>query len=258
LVQGQVRAQTAYRTSFVIDLVSNLWATVAEVLTVLVLFQAVGTSLAGFTLSEALVMVGLSACAFATADLAVGNIERLRQYVRTGLLDTLLLRPLRALPQLLAMDLGLRRLSKLGIGSGVLVTALVVAPVEWTPARLMLAVAAPVGGALFFSAIFVAGATVAFWWIESGELANSLTYGGRELTTYPLTVYGPLFRRVFGYGLGFGFVAYYPALALLGRADPLGRPAWVGWVSPLVAVPAVGVAVLLWRVGIRHYRSTGS
>jgi ABC-2 type transport system permease protein len=121
-----------------------------------------------------------------------------------------------------------------------------------------LAVAAPIAGALFFSAIFVAGATVAFWWIESGELANSLTYGGRELSSYPITVYGPVFRRVFGYGLGFGLVAYYPALALLGRTDPLGAPDWLGWVSPLVAVPAVGVAAVLWRAGIRHYRSTGS
>lgn len=258
LLRGQVRAQTAYRASFAIDLASNLSATVVEVLTVLVLFRAVATQLAGFTLPETLVIVGLAACGFAAADLAVGNIERLRQYVRTGWLDTLLLRPLRALPQLLVMDVGLRRLAKLAVGTGVLVAALLLAPVSWTPARVLLAVAAPVGGAVFFSAVFVAGATVAFWWTDSGELANSLTYGGRELTTYPITVYGPVFRTVFGYALGFGFVAYYPALALLGRADPLGLPGWVGWVSPLVGLPAAGVAALLWRAGIRHYRSTGS
>jgi ABC-2 type transport system permease protein len=89
-------------------------------------------------------------------------------------------------------------------------------------------------------------------------VANSFTYGGRETTTYPMTVYEGLFRRVFAFALGFGFVAYYPALALLGRADPLGLPGWVGWVSPAVAVPAVGVAALMWRTGVRHYRSTGS
>ncbi|MPZ25300.1 MAG: ABC transporter permease [Micromonosporaceae bacterium] len=257
LLRGQVRAQTAYRASFVVNLVSNVWATVADVLTVLVLFR-VTTSLAGFSLAEALVMVGLSACGFALADLAAGNIERLRHYVRTGLLDALLVRPLRALPQLLLMDIGLQRLSRVGVGAAVLVAALVAAPVEWTPARLALAVLAPLAGALFFSAIFVAGATVAFWWVESGELANSLTYGGKDLTAYPMTIYGPAFRRVFGFGLGFAFVGYYPALALLGRPDPLGLPGWVGWVSPAVAAPAVGAAALLWRVGIRHYRSTGS
>ena len=38
------------------------------------------------------------------------------------------------------------------------------------------------------------------------------------------------------------FVAYYPALALLGRADPLGLPAWAGCVAPLVALVAAGAS----------------
>jgi ABC-2 type transport system permease protein len=257
LVRAQVRAQASYRASFAVDLLSSFWSTVFDVVTVLVLFQAT-TRLGGFDLGEALVMVGLAACAFATADLTMGNVERVRLYVRTGLFDTLLLRPLRALPQLVLTDLQLRRVGRIVVGAGVLVAALVAAPIDWTPARLGLAVVAPVAGTVFFGAIFVAGATVTFWWVESGEVANSLTYGGRDLTSYPMTVYGDVFRRVLGYGLGFAFVAYYPALALLGRSDPLGLPGWVGWASPAVAVPAALGAALLWRIGVRHYRSTGS
>ena len=75
---------------------------------------------------------------------------------------------------------------------------------------------------------------------------------------YPLTVFGGAFRGLFGYGLGYAFAGYYPALTLLRRADPLGLPAWAGWCSPLVAMVAVGLAALVWRAGIRHYRSTGS
>jgi ABC-2 type transport system permease protein len=257
LLRGQVRAQAGYRASFGVDLLSQIGSTAADVVAVLVLFQ-VTTRLGGFDLRETLVIVGISASAFATADMVAGNAERLRQYVRTGLFDAVLVRPLGALPQLLLSDLALRRLSRVLFGTGVLVVGLALAPIEWTAGRVVLAVLAPVAGVVFFSAIFIAGATVAFWWVDSGEVANSLTYGGRDLTTYPMTVYGGLFRRVFGYALGFAFVAYYPALALLGRADPLGLPGWVGWVSPAVAVPAAALAWLCWRVGIRHYRSTGS
>ena len=127
-----------------------------------------------------------------------------------------------------------------------------------TPARLALLVVTPLAGAVIFGAIFVATATVAFWWIESGELANGLTYGGHDFTQYPITVYGALFRRLFAYGLGFAFVAYYPALALLDRPDPLGAPALLGYGSPVVAVAAALAAGLLWRTGVRHYRSTGT
>jgi ABC-2 type transport system permease protein len=257
LLRGQIRSQTAYRRSFGIDVFSSIWYTVFDVVAVLVLFR-VTTALGGFTVREALVIVALASTAFAAADLAVGQIDELRQHVRIGRLDTLLVRPLRALPQLLLAEVSLQRIGRVGFGAAVYLVALLLAPIEWNLARLGLVVLAPLAGAVFYSAVFVAASTVAFWWVESGELGNSLTFGGRDAASYPMTIYSGLFRRVFGLGLGFAFVAYYPALALLGRADPLGLPARVGWLSPAVTVPAVTVAWLCWRTGIRHYRSTGS
>ncbi|SCL68874.1 ABC-2 type transport system permease protein [Micromonospora citrea] len=257
LLGAQARSQTAYRTSFAIDVVGNVGSTVFDVLTVLVIF-GVTRELGGFTLRETLVIVGLSSCAFATADLLVGNIERLPRYVRTGLFDAVLVRPLGALPQLLLMDLPLRKASRAVFGLAVLVVAVGSAGIEWTPARMVLVVVAPLAGVVFFGAIFVATATVSFWWVDSGELANSVTYGGRDFTSYPVTVFGGWFRAVFAYGLGFAFVSYHPALALLGRADPLGLPAWVGWAAPAVALVAAAGAAAAWRTGVRHYRSTGS
>lgn len=257
LLRGQARSQASYRTSFVVDLIGNVGATVFDVLTVLVLFGVTRT-LGGFDVRQTMVMVGLSACSFATSDLAVGNIERVRSYVRTGMLDAVLVRPLGALPQLLLMDLPLRKVSRALFGLAVLFVALAAGDIEWTPARVALALVAPVAGTVFFASIFVAAATVAFWWIDSGEIGNAFTYGGRDFTTYPITVYSGWFRGLFAYGLGFAFVAYYPALALLGRADPLGLPGWVGWVSPGVAVVAAAGATVFWRFGIRRYRSTGS
>jgi ABC-2 type transport system permease protein len=257
LFRGQARSLASYRASFVLELSTNVFATVMDVLTVLVLFR-VSRTLGGFTLREALLVVGLSSCAFATADLAVGNIERIKFYVRTGLLDAVLVRPLGALPQLLLMDLPLRKASRCVFGTAVLAFAAATAGIDWTPARVALVVAAPLAGVVFFSAVFVLSAAVAFWWVETGEIGSAFTYGGRDFTSYPITVYSGWFRRLFAYGMGFAFVAYYPALALLGRTDPLGLPAWVGYAAPSVAVVAAAAAAAVWRVGIRHYRSTGS
>ena len=129
---------------------------------------------------------------------------------------------------------------------------------QLTAARVVLLVVAPVAGAVLFSAIFIGFATVAFWWIESGELGNAVTYGGRDFTSYPTAIYGGWFRRIFGFFLGLGFVAYYPTLFLLDLPDPVGLPRWAGWVSLLAAPVAMGAAALVWRTGVRHYRSTGS
>jgi ABC-2 type transport system permease protein len=257
LFRGHARGQMSYRLSFTVDVLTNVSATALDVLTVLVLFTVTRT-LGGFSFAETLVVTCLTACAFALADLVVGNIEKIKLYVRTGLFDAILLRPLGALPQLLLMDMPIRKFSRGLFGIAVYAVSLAYADIAWTPARAVLAVVAPLGAILFFAAVFVATATVAFWWTDSGEIGNAFTYGGRDFTSFPLTIYrGPL-KMLFGYVLGYGLVGYYPALALLDRADPLGAPAWLRWAGPLCAMVAPVAAGLVWRSGLRHYRSTGS
>jgi ABC-2 type transport system permease protein len=257
LVRAQVRAQAQYRFSFVLDAIGSTLFTTLDLIAIVVLFR-VTRSLAGFGFREAFLIATLAGLGFSVSDLCAGNVERLRSYVRFGLFDAVLVRPRGVLPQLIATDFTLRRVGQVLQGVLALVLAVRFAHVRLTPAHLALLVLTPLCGAVFFASLFVAGATVAFYWTDSGELANSFTYGGRTFTQYPITVYNGLFRRLFAYGLGFAFVSYYPGLLLLGRRDPLGAPAWLGWTGPAVAALAVGIAALAWRTGIRHYRSTGS
>jgi ABC-2 type transport system permease protein len=53
------------------------------------------------------------------------------------------------------------------------------------------------------------------------------------------------------------FVAYFPALYVLDKPDPLGLPRVLQFLSPLVAVVAAGLAGLVWRAAVRRYRSAG-
>jgi viologen exporter family transport system permease protein len=257
LAGGQLRSVLSYRASFLVEVVTNIGGTALDVLAVVVIFST-GKVVAGFTLPEAVLIVSLASSGFVVADFAVGNIDRLKTYVRTGAMDAVLVRPLGAMAQLLLMDLPMRKLLRLVMGVSVLAVAVRVNDIDWTPARVALLVVAPIAGAMFFGAIFVLSASLAFWWVDSGELGSAFTYGGRDFASYPVPVYSGWFRAFFAYALGFGFVAYQPALALLGRADPLGLPAWAGFISPVVALIAAGAAAVMWRAGIRHYRSTGS
>jgi ABC-2 type transport system permease protein len=257
LFASQARAQAQYRTSFWLDLIGSALVGAMDLTAVVVLFRA-GRVVAGFTAAEALLVASIASTGFAAADLVVGNIDTIRVLVRSGRMDAVLLRPLGAFGQLVAMDFAPRRAGRLAVSVALVPIAARWAGVDWNPVRLAAVLVAVVGGALLFGAIFTGTGTVAFWWIESGEFGNSFTYGGRDFSTYPLGVYGGIFRRIFAFGMGLGFAGYYPALLLLGRPDPLGAPAWFGWATPAVALVACGVAALLWRIGIRRYRSTGS
>lgn len=257
IIGSRVRSQLAYPVSFALDVVAQVVGQAIELIVILVVFTQV-TTLGGFDRSEVVLMYGLAATAFGLANLAVGQIDELPEYIRTGELDVLLLRPLGTLPQLLSADVALRRLGRVAAGLGVLAWSLADVGIVWTPARVLLAATAPIVGGAIFAAIWVAASTVSFWLVDGREVANSVTYGSNFSTSYPITVYGPRVRGILCFAVPSAFVAYFPTLGLLGRPDPLGLPAFLPWSSPVVALIAVGAAALIWRTGVRHYQGTGS
>ena len=78
------------------------------------------------------------------------------------------------------------------------------------------------------------------------------------MTAYPLTIYGVWLRRLLAFVVPLAFVSYFPAVAILGKHDPLDTPPWLGALTPVVAGLTVVIAAAIWRTGVRHYRSTGS
>jgi ABC-2 type transport system permease protein len=257
LLGSRLRSQTTYRTSFALDLLANAGIGVSELATVYVVFANVD-SLGGLGVWEAALVFALANLAFALADLAVGHLDRMPTYLRTGTLDAFLLRPVPVLAQIITSDVSLRRLGRAGIAVAVLAVALPQVDVAWTPARVAMLVVTPVAATAVFAALFVLAGALQFWLIEGSEFANAFTYGGSFAASYPTSVLGTGARWLFTYVVPAAFVAYLPVLALLDRPGPAGTPSWLGWCTPFVAVVAWGLALLAWRTAVRHYTGTGS
>jgi viologen exporter family transport system permease protein len=192
------------------------------------------------------------------ADLITGSIERIGQRIRTGELDVWLIRPVPALLQAAADNFALRRIGKPLQAGFVLVLGLRALDLDWTVAKGTVLVLSVVTGSVIFGAIFVLGAAFQFVSIDAAEVANSFTYGGQQLTQYPLPVFGREIVRAVTFVVPLAFVNYYPVLFVLGKPAPLGLPSWIGLLAPVVAVAMTTLASLAWRGGLRRYRSTGS
>lgn len=257
LLASRVRGQLVYRGSFALDVAGQALAQAVELLVILVVFGRV-RELGGFGVDEVLLLYALSGISFGLADLAVGQLDDLPRWIRTGELDTLLLRPLPVLLSLVTADLQLKRVGRVLFSAGVLAVVLARVPVAWSPEAVAMLAVTPLVGAVILGAIWVTTCAVCFWVIEGRELANAFTYGSTVSTAYPVTVFGPWLRRLFCFAVPSAFVAYFPALALLDRPDPLGLPHALRYAAPVVAVAAVGVAALVWRAALRHYQGAGS
>jgi ABC-2 type transport system permease protein len=53
-------------------------------------------------------------------------------------------------------------------------------------------------------------------------------------------------------------VSYFPVAAVLGKADRTGVSAELLPLAPALGFVFLGVALWVWRYGVRHYTSTGS
>jgi ABC-2 type transport system permease protein len=110
----------------------------------------------------------------------------------------------------------------------------------------------------FFGGLFIIGSTITFWTIESIELVNIFTYGGSEMMSYPMNIYPDWMLRFFTFVIPAIFLNYYPALFFLDKPDPLSMPYLSPFLAPVIGVGVLAAGLAFWRVGIRHYQSTGT
>lgn len=257
LMRANTAAHMTYRVSFAADVAGSVLISALDFVAIAVLFSHL-PSLRGWSLWEVALLYGATGTAFALADLAFGHFDELGALVRTGRLDAMLIRPMSVLWQLTASGLALRRVGSLLQALVVLGLAVSQLEVTWTPARVGWLALMPVTGVVIFSSVWVVGASSAFWTTDTTEVINVFTYGGAFAGQYPLVVFGRWLRRLLIYVVPLAFVAWFPALAVLDRPDPLGFPAWLRYAPPAVAAGSAWVAARCWRAGLARYRSTGS
>lgn len=246
-----LRQAFAYRLNFVFEALLSL-ATVAGLVATIALVFTQTTELAGWTAAQMLVLLGTYA--FMTglrATFVDTNVGDFADQVRTGRLDPTLLQPA---PTVLVATCS--RHAPLGLvqsvlGLAVLVLGLSRDHVVPGPIDIVGWVVLTAAGVLIGWATSVALACLAFWapQLSLGILHDAAWSFGR----YPVDVYrGPL-RLVFTYVFPMAAVTTWPARTLTDGIGPVRLGLGCG-----VALAFTGLAVGLWRAGLRRYTGATS
>ncbi len=248
LIGARLRSQMQYKFSFIADFLATFIGMGLEFAGTLVLFTHM-PALGGWTLPEVALLYGTAELSFALANMIAEGFDGLSNVIRLGEFDRFLLRPRNVFFQVLSSEFALRRLGRMAQAVLVLSAGLWLLRAEWGLERWLFLGWTVLGGAVFFIGLFVIGATFAFWTVEGLEAVNIFTHGGVTMASYPMNIFVVL---------PLAFVNFYPALFLLEKPDPFGLPS----LMPFLAFPLCSLVLLvgmaLWRVGVRHYQSTGS
>lgn len=252
-----LRCQMEYPVSFLLQTLAQLVMEGGELLAVMLVvdrFDRLNQWLPG----DLFFFFGLMSVTFYLTEIfgrgITGNFPSL---VRTGQLDTLLLRPRGVLTQVMCSAVDPRRISCVAVGTASLVMGCRMSGVVWTPLKVLVLAEAIGCGMLLVLALFLLEAVFTIHSVKSIELVNALSYGGRSACQYPIDIYPRPLRMIFTVIAPFALVLHIPAGFILDK-PVWGWPAWTAFAAPLAGPLFFALMYLVFRRAMRFYRSTGS
>lgn len=242
----------AYRGDLLASAISNVMIVSTGLLFLVQLMRQV-PALGAWSQAQMVFCWGFAECAVGLVYFIFGGLfVTNHRYVLGGELDRLLVRPVDAMAQILAENLGLDDLSVVFVGLCVMAYAAPgLPPIEawrWALLPLMLLSAAGVVGGMLMAFVSL-GLRLHHRGTAVG-LVTQLAIFNR----YPID----LFARPLGWlltaALPLAFGGFYPAAMFL------GRPEWTAFAAatPVVALLCLTVGYVAWKSGLSRWSSTGS
>ena len=252
-----LKSQLQYPASFFMQTLAQLVMEGGEMLAVILIVDRFG-QLGHWMPGDLFFFFGMMSVTFYMTEIfgrgVTGNFPSL---VRTGQLDTLLLRPRGVLTQVLCSAIDPRRITCIAVGVTALIIGSNMSQVQWTVLKALALAESILLGMLLVLGLFLIEAVFCIHSVKSVELVNAITYGGRSACEYPVDVYPRPLRILFTVAAPFALTLQAPAAYILDK--PLfGWPAWTAFVCPLSGAAAFALLYAAFQRAMRYYRSTGS
>lgn len=252
-----LRSHLQYPASFVMQTLAQLVMEAGEMM-VIVLVVDRFEKLKGWSGGNLFFFFGMMSVSFyITEFFGRGITGDFPSMVRTGKLDTILLRPRGVLTQVLCSGMDPRRITCIAVGVTALILGSRMSGVSWDIVKVLALAESVAMSCLLILGLFMIESIFCIHSVKSVELVNAITYGGRSACQYPIDIYpGPL-RVLFTVFAPFALTMHVPAAWIL--CKPLyGWPIWTVFVTPLSGAAVFFIMTALFHRGMRYYRSTGS
>ena len=247
-----LKSQMQYRMSFFMTVLGQFLTAFASFFSLAFIFERID-AVDGFTYGQVFLCFAVVVSAFSVGELFGGGLAAFSRILGDGSFDRALVRPRPVLLQILVPNFDFTRLGLLVQAAVVLCWAVPASGVAWTVPKALALVLMIVCGAVVFFAMFLLKAACTFLTTESVQFLDIFTYGARQFGRYPFSVYGKQVLWVLTFVVPLALFQYYPLLYLVGRSSA----AWL-MLLPLAAALVFVPCLMLFRFGVKRYKSTGS
>lgn len=231
-----------------------LFNVITDPISTVLLFSRFG-SIGSWSVERILLVYAMAVASFGLAETFCRGFDYFPwQSIRTGAFDRMLLRPAPLFVQIAGSYFHIHRLARVAGGLCAIGWCLWRQGINLTPLHLLMLITALLGGAVVYSGVFIITSGIALFTVKALDWIFIFTNASYQVTRCPVEYMPRLLKYSFTFLMPVLLISYYPASAICGW----GEPFWAGW----LCLPAAAVFSILsygvWRIGLRHYQSTGS
>ncbi len=247
-----IKSMMEYRVDFIVGIISQLLTQVVELIFIWIVFQNT-ESLADWTFDKLLLLYGITMLTIAIVDFLFDSIYDIGpKYIKDGDFDKLLLRPIHPLISVIGDTKTFTAFGYMAISLVLIISMLIKLQINITFMLIAKIIIFALSGALIIGAIMIAFSVTSFYTYKSNEIIWSV-FRIYTFAQYPIEIYNKFIRILITFIFPFVFATYYPTLNYLGQEN-----GWLMYLSPIVAIIFLSIAVKIWNWGLNRYRSTGN
>ena len=247
-----LKSQMQYKMSFFMSALGQFLVSFTSFLGVYFMFSRFST-VEGFTFEQSLLCFAVVLMAYSIAEIFGRGFDLFPYMLGNGEFDRTLVRPRSIIFQVLAAKMDFTRLGRLFQAVLVFCYAIPHSGVIWTADKILTLCLMVICGSLIFFGSFLVYAAIAFFTVEGLEFMNIFTDGGREFGRYPFSIYGKGILHFLTFVIPLALFQYYPLLYLLDIKQNV-----FFMFTPIIGLLFLLPSYVIFRMGVRRYKSTGS
>lgn len=253
-LERAIKSRLEYKKDAVIGIFSFLITNAISFVSLMFIVESI-PSLNGWTMYELGFLYGFSMIPRALDHLLTDSLWYVGYwYVRNGLIDRFLIRPVNALFQVIAEVFQPEAFGELLVGIVLLIMCGSKITITVTFTNVLLLIIASIFGAVIFTAIKLITCSIAFWTKRSGQLMST-AYNFADFSKYPIKIYHPVIKFIMTFILPFGLVISIPIeVVLKGGYNSVAISFSIILVATLLSL----IGYYIWNMGLKRYESSGS
>jgi len=234
--------------------VQTAFIVLTDPISVVLMFSRFG-GIGGWTMEQILLIYALAVTSFGLAESFCRGFDYFPwRMIRSGDFDRLLLRPRSLFTQIAASYFHLHRLPRPVTGIIAIIWLCSRLNVSITFINILVLILAILGGLLTYTGVFIMTSGIAFFTIKGLDWIYIFTNASYQVTRCPIDYMPKILWGMFTFVMPMLVISYYPASLVCGW----GEPAFTGFLALPAGFAFLGLSLLIWKVGVRHYKSTGS